>query len=393
MRLATRGLLRAFLLAGCLAGAGGAPAGACVLALQWERFIDAPGFDTRLAGLAFWGPQELAVGGWLRPPTGGFESFAVGFWRVAPGGEVKPLATFNRLDAGKPTPFEQVALTALDDVAVLGERLFGAAEGNMHSAVLLEIGPGGVLERGQVLPLEGNSMLLALLPLSSGNLLALGRQGRDALALVVTTRGEIERRFVHTLGHTARYLDALEEPGGRLLLLANGGSYDMLLRGPSQVVVRRLGADGTLAKELSFPGRHGALAALPDGRIALVYDRADSQAQEIRLQLYDPELRLLWEKPVTEAKEGFSRFRVAPSPDGTLLVAGGKEGWPYLAELDAAGERRWETWRADDPNLGQDYELLVRDRTVYVGTSNFTEAAGGKMVQQIRLTKYLCEGR
>ncbi|HEX4955080.1 MAG TPA: hypothetical protein VF017_16950 [Thermoanaerobaculia bacterium] len=384
------------LLAGWLVtGWAATPLAACPLELEWERFLKTPGYDTRLAGLAAWGQEELVVGAWLRPVDGELERFAVGVFRVTSAGESRRLVTLERLDPTRATPFEQVLLTALDDLAVVGEkRLFLAAEGNMHSAAVLELSESGQLQKGQLLPLDANAMLLRLLPLSTGQLLALGRQGQSALALILTEGGEIQRRFVDPLGPTARYLDGLEEPGGGLLLVANAGSYDLMQRGPSKVHLRRLAADGSVSKEHVFKGRYGSVAALPGGRIALVYDRADSSAQEVVLQVYDEALKLVWEQPVTASQQGTSRFRVAPLADGTLVVAGSKEGKPHVSVFAADGARQWESWRSEDPNLGQDHSVVVRGRAVYIGTSNYVEAPGGEILQEIRLTKYHCsDGR
>lgn len=365
---------------------------ACELTPEWERIVGVPGVDVRLAGMALWGSRGLVLGGWLRPPEAASpEDFSIGFFRLSEAGEADTVATLNRLDSSKATVLEQGMLSALDDVAVLGgERLFGAAEANAGAAALVEVGPTGERRLARQLAVDSPSLFLRLLPLSGNRLLGLGQRGEAAMALILSPDGEIQRRFVDHLGPTAPYFDALEQPEGRLVLLANAGSYDLLLRGPSQVLLRRLGPDGAQLRQVALPGRFGALAELKDGRIAMVFDQSGTEAQDIHLELFDADLHLLWEKPVTTSGRGFSRYRVAALPDGRLLVAGAKESRRYLAAFEPTGEKVWEKWQEDDPNLGQEYVVAVRDRSVYVAGAHFVENGPGGFLQKIRVSKFLC---
>jgi hypothetical protein len=392
-------------LSGAFALTGALSAAACDPEVEWRRVLEVAGTDTRLAGLEPWGEDDLAVGAWLRPTDAASpEDFSSGYWRVNAAGEVPPLVRVPRLAADASTAGGQVSLTGMADLAVLGgDRLFAAAEGLGGRAVLLEIGDGDV-RFAKTLPVGAGSHLLRLVALSGGDLLGLGQQSQAlaarseqalaqsqlAMALVLTDRGEIRRRWIDRLGPLSRYLDALEQAGGDLVLLANAGTYDLMMRGPSKVVLRRLGSDGAVLREVSFPGRYGDLAALAGGRIAVIYDQADTRAQDIVLQLYTADLELLWEKPVAGSAEGLARFGVAGLPDGTILVAGGKDGWPYSAVYDLAGKRQWESWDRDDPTLGQEYRMLARGGAVYVAASSFVAAGGRDFLQKIHLSKLVC---
>lgn len=162
------------------------------------------------------------------------------------------------------------------------------------------------------------------------------------------------------------------------------------------LVVARIGADGAVRSRVDRNGVAMDLAVLRDGGVAVTYARSRVTSHEVRLLLLtagvdaarsDAELLV---SPTSPA-----RFRLAAAPRGGLLVAGVRERGLWLARIDGAGQRVWDSWsdprRTAELEMTLGIDLQADDRGRYMLAYSALIAEGRRQVQVVRALRFNLE--
>ena len=223
-------------------------------------------------------------------------------------------------------------------VAAEGQLWLAADLGPSYEPFLLVLGTSGEVEwRRRIGTPEANQTTHALVPLADGTMLVVGKRFCDAFFLRLDANGEVLSDRVLDRGQDAVMLSALPAAGGGFVMLGNVGGCETVFAGRRAVWLGLFDAQAGLLTQREYSGRYGALAAAPDGRIAVLYDRGDGAEADLWLRLLAPSLRDLWRVRVAEHK-GLGRPWIVPRTDGGFLVAGCAERHLWTSRLDPRGE-------------------------------------------------------
>jgi len=94
---------------------------------------------------------------------------------------------------------------------------------------------------------------------------------------------------------------------------------------------------GRCGATTSFPGRYGRIAGSANTGYAVVYDKGNSESQDIRVKFLGPDLKDVWETRVLTAAPSFIDFGITPASAGGWLVSGARDGRCYLASIGPTG--------------------------------------------------------
>ena len=232
--------------------------------------------------------------------------------------------------------------------------------------------------------------LFKIVPGAGGTFLLVGHEALNALAVSIDSAGRVQWEKTYDRGKMEFFVDGLASGDGGFVLVGNSGEYDALRTGPSLVWVGLYTATGDLKLEVTFPGRYGKVARSPDGGYAVVYDKSNSNAQEIRLRGLSADLKELWDTQLLVTGPNFSDFQIAALARGGFAVAGGKEGRPWVALVDATG-RPAATLYGEPAERSLDlgtYGLgSTGDASLFLGSTHIEARSRSDVQQKVRVRK------
>jgi hypothetical protein len=309
-------------------------------------------------------------------------------WRIDPAGrlasEVEIRKSVSSATAGSTT----AAIRDLTELEKDETLLLVDFEGGRPSIVRVDGAGKQTLTKEVARP--GRALTLFKIVPAGAKFLLIGHEAFDALLMEVDGAGNLlwEKKFDR--GKMEFFVDGMASGDDGFVLVGNSGQYDALRAGPSIVWVGRYDAGGALKAEVTFAGRYGRIAPARDGGVAVVYDRSATNDQEIHVKGLGADLKEAWDTPVVSATASFSDFKIAATPVGGFVIAGGKGGRPYAATVDAAGRVSTKFEGAAAPaslDVGS-YGLASDQAGAFYLASSHVEAGDKATVRQrVRLRK------
>ena len=210
--------------------------------------------------------------------------------------------------------------------------------------------------------------LLRILQASKGRLLLIGHESFNALYTAIDASGKPVWEKRDDRGKMDLFVDGLSLGDAGFILVGNTGQYDSLRSGPSTVWVGRYDSEGNLKTETAFPGRYGRIAKASRAGYAVVYDKSATSDVEIELKAFSEELKPLWTAQILKAGPNFADFRVTALPSAGFVVAGSKDGRPFITIVDALGQPT-QTFEARPPSARLILETMVWHSTAATRSS------------------------
>lgn len=242
----------------------------------------------------------------------------------------------------------------------------------------------------RVMPDNRTVTLLRMVPMPGGRHLLIGHESLDAIAVLVDASGAALWDRVYDRGRMDFFVDGVASVDGGAILVGNSGTYEAMLTGESHVWVGKYDASGIAGRERTFPGRYGRIAGLPDGGVAVVYDRSATLEREVRVKRLDADMQELWDVAIDVTKKGVGDFRIAARADGALVVAGMSSGVAGVVSLDTSG-RPLTSWMAEPGvravDLGPGGLVLDRVGNVVIAGSHVQAESKTNVKYQVRVRR------
>lgn len=221
-----------------------------------------------------------------------------------------------------------------------------------------------------------------------GNHLLIGHESLDSLIVKIDSAGTILWEKKRDIGKMDLFLDGIATEDDGFVLIANSGDFNMLFQGTSNIWIGKYNADGEIETEKTFTGRYGSLTKASDGGYLIVYDKNTSDSQSIWFQSLDEKLNMLWESKVLDKKAGSlpSSFKTKTASNGNFIIAGGKEGKPYVTAFDQKRNRLWELW-GESMDTAFDFDLLLSGNEFFISSTAITKNSQNKFTQKVNLIK------
>lgn len=354
--------------------------------VQWDHRLGAAGRQTEFRALAPASNQSLLVAATERDAFDPSRASAgrLLLWRLGAAGEVSSETELRRSPGSRPTTTASVR-----DVVADGAESVVLADFEAGRPSIVRIDASGKQTTTRELVAPGRVVtLMRIVPFGGGRFAAVGHESLDALAIGVDAAGTVLWEKKDDRGRMEFFVDGLPIADG-LLLIGNSGQYDPVRAGPSSVWVGRYDPQGQMKSQLGFPGRHGRAARSSDGGYVVVYDRSDTNAQDIRVKGLTADLKEAWEHPLVTVAQGFTEFQIA-ARNGGFIVAGSKEGGIYVAWLDDGGRTvgTFESEKAPRSiDLGVTGLTAAADGAAVIATSNIEARGPGDVQQTVRIRK------
>jgi hypothetical protein len=367
-----------------------APAGP--LHVVWEKTYGSDRLSTEFRAIAAAGNGEALVGVSERDTLDAATAKATRLllWRIDSTGRLA-----GETEIKPPASFKSTNTAVIRDVIALaaGEAMLLVDFEAGHPSLVRVDAMGKQVATREVAEASRALTLFKIVPGTGGNFLLIGHESLDALAIQLDATIKATWEKKQNRGRMDFLVDGLPASNNGYVLVGNSGQYDPLRVGPSIVWVAQYDAYGVPKSEITFPGRYGRIARARDGGYVIVYDRSASNAQEIQIKALSADLKELSETPLVSPGASFSDYKISATPAGGFVVAGGKDGKPYVATMDAGarllGTLADSAGQTPGPSVDIGSYGLAYDSpaSIFVGSSNIEVRDKSNIRQKVRIRK------
>ncbi len=340
--------------------------------LAWETTLGESDFVYEYQAAAI-SPKDHALWIALRSHrTGEGKVFNHQLWKIGERGERIhgiQLAKLFEDKASNGTSTEVNSLTILEN----GDFVFVANPYYRPRLIKMDF-RGKVLFAKPLTDSEGQLAVFNIVPLADRNLLLLGRKSEgDAVAIKIDANGKSVWEKVLDRGKYEFFSDGIPTEKGGAVVVGISATPQGFSIGRAEILVMKLDKNGEITDEKTFPGRlsimssgPGSVTKIQGGGFALVYDKSESQIQDIRIKALNSKLEELWETRVlnSNSERDIGQFKLAAVPSGGFVVAGTKDSALWIALLNADGQRVGEFW--DTERRPSRYELVAKQGTFFI---------------------------
>lgn len=248
----------------------------------------------------------------------------------------------------------------IDYLTITEENDFLAVTDGMYTPSLLKVDKMGKVVFVKRLE-NPHIQVTKMIPAPNQEVFLIGSNSGGAIVMKFNTSGDLLWEETYSEKEKMIYLlDGFSLEDGEAVFIGISRSSEQLKQysigtGAAEVLVIKTNSRGRIQARTSFPGRYPRGTKDNNRTYAVVYDKGDSAAQDIRIRFLDSTLQKSWEVSLITISAGMSQFHISFVDDRGYMVIGDKNFRLWAAYTDSIGNILWKTW--DDSLMSLKFDL------------------------------------